>query len=264
MSETSVITPGQYIQHHLEHLTLNLKTFTIGGEGGGFWTLNLDTLIVSILLGFLIFGGMRLVATRLTEIPGKMQNIVEIILEFVNNAVHEIFHHKSTFIPALALTIFLWVFAMNAMDLLPVDLIPRLAGLFGIEHFKSVPTADPNATFAMSISVFMLIIIFNLRAKKHRLLKEMLTFPFGPWLFPINVAFRVVEECVKPLSLALRLFGNMFAGELIFILIALMPWWLQWPPGAVWAVFHILVITLQAFLFMMLTIIYLSMAHDAH
>lgn len=264
MSETSVITPGQYIQHHLEHLTLNLKTFTIGGEGGGFWTLNLDTLIVSILLGFLIFGGMRLVATRLTEIPGKMQNIVEIILEFVNNAVHEIFHHKSTFIPALALTIFLWVFAMNAMDLLPVDLIPRLAGLFGIEHFKSVPTADPNATFAMSISVFMLIIIFNLRAKKHRLLKEMLTFPFGPWLFPINVAFRIVEECVKPLSLALRLFGNMFAGELIFILIALMPWWLQWPPGAVWAVFHILVITLQAFLFMMLTIIYLSMAHDAH
>lgn len=264
MSETSVITPGQYIQHHLEHLTLNLKTFTIGGEGGGFWTLNLDTLIVSILLGFLIFGGMRLVATRLTEIPGKMQNIVEIILEFVNNAVHEIFHHKSTFIPALALTIFLWVFAMNAMDLLPVDLIPRLAGLFGIEHFKSVPTADPNATFAMSISVFMLIIIFNLRAKKHRLLKEMFTFPFGPWLFPINVAFRVVEECVKPLSLALRLFGNMFAGELIFILIALMPWWLQWPPGAVWAVFHILVITLQAFLFMMLTIIYLSMAQDAH
>ncbi|MFZ2314927.1 MAG: F0F1 ATP synthase subunit A [Gammaproteobacteria bacterium] len=264
MSETSVITPGQYIQHHLEHLTLNLKTFTIGGNDGGFWTLNLDTLIISMLLGLIIFGGMRLVANGLTEIPGKLQNIVEIILEFVNNAVHEIFHHKSTFIPSLALTIFLWVFAMNAMDLLPVDLIPKFVGLFGIEHFKSVPTADPNATFAMSITVFMLIIIFNLRAKKHRLIKEMLTFPFGPWLFPINIAFRVVEECVKPLSLALRLFGNMFAGELIFILIALMPWWLQWPPGAVWAVFHILVITLQAFLFMMLTIIYLSMAHDAH
>ncbi len=264
MSETSVITPGQYIQHHLEHLTLNLKTMSIGGEGGGFWTLNLDTLIISILIGLLIFGSLRFVATRMQEIPGMLQNIVEVTLEFVGNAVHEIFHHKSTFIPSLALTIFLWVFFMNAMDLLPVDLIPHIAAFFGAEHFKSVPTADPNATFAMSISVFLLIIVFNLRAKKHRLLKEMLTFPFGPWLFPINFAFRIVEECVKPLSLALRLFGNMFAGELIFILIAIMPWWAQWAPGGIWAIFHILVITLQAFLFMMLTIIYLSMAHDAH
>ena len=153
---------------------------------------------------------------------------------------------------------------MNAMDLLPVDFLPRLLGLFGVPYFKAVPTADPNATFAMSISVFLLIIIFNLKAKKHRLLKEMLTFPFGPYLFPINLAFRLVEECVKPLSLALRLFGNMFAGELIFILIAIMPWWIQWGPGAIWAIFHILVISLQAFLFMMLTIIYLSMAHEGH
>jgi F-type H+-transporting ATPase subunit a len=193
-----------------------------------------------------------------------LQNIAEIILEFVNNAVHEIFHHKSTFLPSLALTIFLWVFAMNAMDLLPVDFLPGILSHFGIAHFKTVPTADPNTTFAMSLSVFALIIFFNIKAKKHRLLKEMFTFPFGPWLFPINIAFRLVEECVKPLSLALRLFGNMFAGELIFILIAILPWWVQWPPGAIWAVFHILIITLQAFLFMMLTIIYLSMAHDAH
>ncbi len=263
MSEVVGITPGQYIQHHLEHLTLNLKTFSIG-EGGGFWTLNLDTLIVSVLLGVIIFGGLRLVATRLKEIPGKLQNVVEIIFEFVNNAVHDVFHHKTTFIPSLALTIFLWVFFMNAMDLLPVDFLPRILGIFGVPYFKSVPTADPNATFAMSLTVFVLIIAFNLRAKKHRLLKEMLTFPFGPYLFPVNFAFRVVEECVKPLSLALRLFGNMFAGELIFILIAIMPWYVQWPPGAIWAIFHILVITLQAFLFMMLTIIYLSMAHDAH
>lgn len=255
--------PGQYIQHHLEHLTLNLKTFTIG-EGGGFWTLNLDTMIISLLLGIVIFGGLRLVATRMTEIPGKLQNSVEIVLDFVNNSVHEIFHHKTTFLPALALTIFLWVFAMNTMDLLPVDFLPTVLSYFGIAHFKSVPTADPNATFAMSFTVFFLIIFFNIKAKKHRLLKEMLTFPFGPWLFPINVGFRLVEECVKPISLALRLFGNMFAGELIFILIAVMPWWMQWPPGAIWAVFHILVITLQAFLFMMLTIIYISMAHDAH
>jgi F-type H+-transporting ATPase subunit a len=264
MSATLSLTPGQYIEHHLEHLTLNLKTFTIGGEGGGFWTLNLDTLIISVFLGVLIFGGLRFVATRMKELPGKLQNMIEIVLEFVNGAVHETFHHKTNFIPPLALTIFLWIFAMNAMDLLPVDFLPKILSYVGVQHFKSVPTADPNATFAMSLSVFMLIIFFNLRAKKHRLLKEMLTFPFGPYLFPLNVAFRLIEECVKPLSLALRLFGNMFAGELIFILIAILPWWMQWPPGAIWAVFHILVITLQAFLFMMLTIIYLSLAHDAH
>lgn len=263
MIEASMMTPGQYIQHHLEHLTLNLKTLTIG-EPNGFWTLNLDTLIVSIILGILVFGTLRLIAVKMTEVPGRLQNIVEIIFEFVNDAVHEIFHHKTTFIPSLALTIFLWVFAMNAMDLLPVDLLPRLLSTVGIHYFKTVPTADPNATFAMSISVFFLIILYNLRVKKARLLKEMLTFPFGPYLFPINLAFRIVEECVKPLSLSLRLFGNMFAGELIFILIALMPWWIQWPPGFIWAVFHILVITLQAFLFMMLTIIYLSMAHEGH
>ncbi len=263
MTEASNITAGQYIQHHLEHLTLNLKTFTIDGDGG-FWTLNLDTMIVSVFLGILIFGGLRYVAARMKEVPGKLQNIVEIIIDFVNNAVHEIFHHKSTFIPSLALTIFLWIFAMNLMDLLPVDFLPRIFGFFGVPFFKSVPTADPNSTFAMSITVFLLIIFFNLRAKKHRLLKEMFTFPFGPYLFPVNFAFRLVEECVKPLSLALRLFGNMFAGELIFILIAIMPWWMQWPPGAIWAIFHILVITLQAFLFMMLTIIYLSMAQENH
>ena len=263
MSEMGLITPGQYIQHHLEHLTLNLKTMSIG-EGGGFWSLNLDTMITSIILGIIVFGAMRYVATHLTEIPGKLQNFVEMIITFVDKSVHEIFHHKSTFLPSLALTIFVWIFAMNAMDLLPVDLLPRFLGLFGVPYFKSVPTADPNATFAMSITVFLLIIFFNLKAKKHRLLKEMLTFPFGPYLFPVNFAFRIVEECVKPLSLALRLFGNMFAGELIFILIAIMPWWMQWPAGGIWAIFHILVITLQAFLFMMLTVIYLSMANDNH
>lgn len=257
------LTPGQYIQHHLEHLTLNLKTFSIG-EGGGFWTLNLDTMIVSILLGVLIVGSMRFVATRMKMVPTGLQNMVEIVIDFVKNSVQDIFHHKSDFIPSLALTIFLWVFFMNAMDLIPVDLIPRALSYVGVEHFKAVPTADPNATFAMSISIFLLVIFYNIKVKKHHLLKEMFTVPFGPYFFPVNFAFRIVEECVKPLSLALRLFGNMFAGELIFILIAIMPWWVQWPPGAIWAIFHILVITLQAFLFMMLTIIYLSMAHDSH
>lgn len=263
MVEASMITPGQYIQHHLEHLSLNLKTFTLD-DHGGFWTLNLDTLIVSAILGLMIFGSLRFVGSRMREIPGRLQNSIEMVHEFVNSSVHEVFHHKTVFLPSLAITLFLWIFFMNAMDLIPVDFIPRLVGLFGVPYFKSVPTADPNATFAMSISVFFLIIFFNIKVKKHRLLKEMLTFPFGPWLFPINFLFRVIEECVKPISLALRLFGNMFAGELIFILIAIMPWWMQWPPGLLWAIFHILIITLQAFLFMMLTIIYISMAHDSH
>jgi F-type H+-transporting ATPase subunit a len=261
MSE--LLTPGQYIQHHLGHWSLNLKTFTIG-EGGGFWTLNLDTFLVSAMIGILIFGSMRFVATRMKAVPTGLQNMVEMVHEFVGNSVQDIFHKKTTFIPSLALTIFLWVFFMNAMDLLPVDLIPKVLGYAGVEHFKAVPTADPNATFAMSISIFLLIIFFNIKVKGRHLLTEMFTKPFGIWLAPINFIFRLVEECVKPLSLALRLFGNMFAGELIFILIAIMPWWIQFPPGAIWAIFHILIITLQAFLFMMLTIIYLSMAHDSH
>jgi F-type H+-transporting ATPase subunit a len=259
----AMLTPAQYIQHHLEHLTLNLKTFTIDGELG-FWALNLDTLIVSITLAVLIMGTLRYVAVRMKEVPSGLQNFVEIIHEFVDKTVHEVFHHKTTFIPSLALSIFLWVFLMNAMDLLPVDFLPTVFGFFGAPYFKSVPTADPNVTFAMSLTVFFLIVFFNLRVKKHRLLKEMLTFPFGPYLFPVNFVFRLIEECVKPLSLSLRLFGNMFAGELIFILIAVMSWKIQWAPGAIWAIFHILIITLQAFLFMMLTIIYLSMAHEGH
>lgn len=216
---TDIATPGQYIQHHLEHLTLNLKTMTIG-EGGGFWSLNLDTMIVSILLGLLIFGALRFVATRMKEIPTGLQNITEIVFDFVGSSVRDIFHQKSDFIPAIALTIFLWVFAMNAMDLLPVDFLPSVLSHVGIAHFKSVPTADPNATFAMALTVFVLIIFFNIKAKKGHFVKELFTFPFGIYLFPLNIGFRVIEECAKPVSLALRLFGNMFAGELIFILIA--------------------------------------------
>lgn len=263
MVETNGITPSQYIQHHLEHLTLNLKTFTLG-NGGGFWQLNLDTLIVSILIALSIMFTMRWVAIRMKEVPGKLQNIVEMSLDFIGGTVKDVFHQKSTFLPSLALVIFLWVFLMNAMDMIPVDLLPRALSHVGVPYFKAVPTADINTTFAMSLSIFALIVFFNIKVKKQHLIKEMLTKPFGAWLFPVNILFRLIEECVKPLSLSLRLFGNMFAGELIFILIAIMPWWIQWPPGAIWAIFHILIITLQAFLFMMLSVIYISMAHDSH
>ncbi len=257
------LTAEKYIEHHLTHLAFNLKTMSFG-EGGGFWTLHVDTLGISIVLGIILFGGLRFIATRMKEVPNYWQSAAELLIEFVGNTVYEIFHKKNQFVSSLALTIFLWVFAMNALDLLPLDLVPRVLGMLGVTHFKVVPTTDPNATFGISFAVFLLIIFFNIKIKRTHLIKEMLSFPFGIYFFPVNLIFRLIEECVKPLTLSLRLFGNMFAGELIFILIAIMPWWVQWPPGAIWAIFHIFVITLQAFLFMMLTIIYLGMAHENH
>ena len=258
-------TPANYVQHHLEHLSFNLKTWSFSGQGS-FWNLNLDTFLLSAVLGigFLIL--FRWVAiTACSGVPGKIQNFVEILVEFVDKTVKESFHGVSQLIAPLALTIFVWVFLMNFMDLLPVDLLPTLLSLFGVGQFRSVPTADTNATFGMSIAVFILIIYYNLKIKGAKgLSKEMLVAPFGPYLFPINIVFRLLEECVRPISLSLRLFGNLFAGELIFILVALLPWWIQWTFGGVWAVFHILIIAIQAFIFMMLTIVYLSMAHETH
>ena len=258
-------TPANYVQHHLEHLSFNLKTWSFSGQGS-FWNLNLDTFLLSAVLGigFLIL--FRWVAiTACSGVPGKIQNFVEILVEFVDKTVKESFHGVSQLIAPLALTIFVWVFLMNFMDLLPVDLLPTLLSLFGVGHFRSVPTADLNATFGMSIAVFLLIIYYNVKIKGAKgLSKEMLVAPFGPYLFPINIVFRLLEECVRPISLSLRLFGNLFAGELIFILVALLPWWIQWTFGGVWAVFHILIIAIQAFIFMMLTIVYLSMAHETH
>ncbi len=257
------LTTGQYIQHHLENLTFNLHTMSLGRDG--FWTLNLDTLFVGLVTALLLGFMMRWVASRMTSgTPGRLQNFIEMIIEFVDRSVRETYHGKSPLIAPLALTIFVWIFTMNLMDLLPVDLLPRILGALGLGHFRSVPTSDPNATFAMSLTVFALIVFYNVTVKGLKLGKEILTQPFGAWLFPINILFRCIEEFVKPLSLSLRLFGNMFAGELIFILIAVMPWWAQWLPGGMWAIFHILIITIQAFIFMMLTIVYLSMAHDTH
>jgi len=252
-----------YIEHHLEHLQLNLSTFTLGKNG--FWTLNLDTFLVS-LASALIVGGLFFYAARRMQsgVPGRLQSFVEVIVGFVQRSTNETYHGESELIAPLALTLVAWIFFMNALDLLPVDLLPGFASLFGVPYLKTVPTADPNTTFAMSISVFALIIFYNLSVKKWHFGKEILVSPFGPWLFPLNIMFRLLEEFVKPFSLALRLFGNMFAGELIFVLIAQLPWWAQWLPGGVWAIFHILIITIQAFIFMMLTIVYLSMAHDLH
>ncbi len=265
MATNTTITPAEYVQHHLYHLPLNLKDFSLT-HGSGFWALNLDTILISWLCGFLFLGAFYAVARKATAgVPGKLQNFAEIMVGFVDGLVKESFHGKSDLIAPMALTIFIWVFLMNFMDLIPVDLLPRIAHELGLPYFRPVPTADPNLTFGLSITVFILIVFFNIKTKGGiGLTKEILTKPFGPFLFPLNFAFRILEDCVKPISLALRLFGNLFAGELIFILIALMPWWIQWTVGGVWAIFHILIIAIQAFIFMMLTIVYLSMAHETH
>ena len=249
------LTSAEYIEHHLHYWQ---------SASGAF---NLDTLFVSIILGVLFLGLFYAVARKAhSGVPGPLQNFVEMVIEFVDGTVKDVFHGKSALIGPLSLTIFLWVFLMSFMDLIPVDLIPRAVEPFGITHFRAVPTADLNLTFALSLSVFFLIFVYSIKMKGWRGFgKEVFTHPFGPWLFPINIIFRVIEDFSKPFSLAFRLYGNLFAGELIFVLIAaLLPWWFQWLPGGIWAIFHILIITLQAFIFMILTIIYLGMASESH
>jgi F-type H+-transporting ATPase subunit a len=250
------ITSTEYINHHLAHWTI----------GEGFWSIHADTLIISWILGLSFISIAYFVARKATSgVPRPWQNFVEMMLEMVAKQVTDSYHGKSKVIAPLALTIFVWVFLMNSMDLLPVDLLPMIAHLFGMDHLRVVPTADPNLTLGMSLSVFLMIIWTNLANKGlFGLIKEMTCKPFGIWLFPLNLFLRLIEEVAKPISLGLRLFGNIYAGELIFILIALLPWYTQWPLGAAWSIFHILIITIQAFVFMMLTIVYLSSAETAH
>ncbi|MBN2700861.1 MAG: F0F1 ATP synthase subunit A [Methylothermaceae bacterium] len=246
----------EYIIHHLTPLK----------AGDGFWTLHLDTLFFSGVLGLVFVLTFKYAAERaVSGVPGPIQNFAEMLVEFVDTQVKDTFHGRNELIAPMALTIFCWVFLMNLMDLIPVDLLPTIAALEGTPYLRVVPSTDLNATFAMSVSVFCLIIFYSFKVKGPlEFTKEILLQPFGIWFMPFNVLLRVVEEVAKPVSLALRLFGNMYAGELIFILIALMPWYIQPLLSFPWAVFHILIITLQAFIFMVLTIVYLSMAHASH
>jgi F-type H+-transporting ATPase subunit a len=267
------LTPGQYIVHHLVHWQYSFTTHKFG-PAKGFMVINVDTLLISTILGVFFcwlfwFAARR--ATRApdvgTSVPGKLQNFVEACIEQVETLVEESFHEKPpALIGPLALTVFTWVFLMSFMDLIPVDLLPMFSKSIGMSnHFKSVPTADLNVTFAMSLSVFILILGFNIGCKRFGFVKECLSKPFGWWLAPINLMFRCIEEFTKPVSLALRLYGNLFAGELIFILIAaLMPWWITWIPWNIWGIFHILIITVQSLIFMILTIVYISMAKTVH
>lgn len=265
MTEQTKMTSSEYIQHHLQHWQYSLTKLKVVHNDHSFWVLNLDTILVSAVIGVLFLGFFYFISRRVhSDHPNKLQNFLEMLIESIDNLVKETFHTENKLLGPLALTIFVWVFLMNFMDLVPVDLLPKIASWFGVHYFKSVPTADPMTTFALSISVFILIIYYNFKFKGMKLLIEVLSKPFGWFLMPINIVFRLIEEFVKPMSLSLRLFGNLFAGEVVFILIAIMPPWVQWLPGGIWSLFHILVITIQAFIFMMLTVVYLAMASETH
>ena len=262
--------PVEYIQHHLTNLSLDLTNFSIGNKEG-FWTIHLDVLFFSILLAAIIIWMAKKVGSNLDpDNPKGLQNFLEIILEFVERQVKEAFAGYNPLIGPLALTLFMWIFLMNAMDLLPVDLLPLIATWLEIPYLKVVPTTNLDTTLGFAGSVFALIIFYNIKVKGVAGFVKMYLFhPFPAHnlivkilLIPINFVMTLIEEVAKPVSMGLRLFGNMFAGELIFILIALLPWWIQWLPGGAWAIFHILIITLQAFIFMLLTIVYLSIAHQ--
>ncbi len=268
----------EYIQHHLTNLCVG-QCDPVTHKATGFWALHLDTLIMSFLIGALIVIVSWCLGRRLNrDAPSGFQNVVEAILEFVGNQVRDSFPGHNPLIAPLALTIFLWVFLMNAMDLIPVDLPGVILGLFGVQYFKIVPTTDLSTTFALSLTVFALVVFYSIKIKGPvGYLKMFLFHPFGKFFIPVNIVMTAIEEVAKPLSLGLRLFGNLFAGELVFLLIALIGGtlavgvvgWLFWFPlqitlGLGWLIFHLLIITLQAFIFMVLSIVYLGMAHQEH
>jgi len=291
MASEGAQTASGYIQHHLQ----NLQACKVDGQwvtnlpdpvtheartsicSGNFWAINLDSMFFTVLLGIVFSGLFYSVAKSMSKgTPGKLQAFIEQIVDIVDSSVKDTFHGKNPLIAPLALTIVCWVFLMNLMDLIPVDWLPQVSHMVGIEYLKVVPSTDPNITFGMSLSVFVLILYYSFKIKgfKGFVVGELLMNPLNPKdlgvpkiLWPLVCSFNFILETVallaKPLSLSLRLFGNMYAGELMFILIALLGLY-QLPLHFGWAVFHILVITLQAYIFMMLTIVYLSQAHEHH
>ena len=277
---TETLTSSEYIKHHLQNLTYGKLPDGSWGiahsaeeaKGMGFWAINLDTLGVSLVLGVMFLLLFRTAAKCANAgIPGGLQNFAEWIVEFIDTSVRGSFSGRNPLVAPLALTIFAWILLMNLMDLVPIDWIPQLAHMAGLPFFKVVPTTDPNTTFGLAISVFFLVIYYSIKMKGvGGFVGELTLQPFGKFGLPANIFLEGVNLIAKPVSLALRLFGNMYAGEMIFILIALMYGGgigvglfggvLQWS----WAVFHILIVTLQAFIFMTLTIVYLDMAHQEH
>ncbi|MBS7457993.1 F0F1 ATP synthase subunit A [Coralloluteibacterium stylophorae] len=280
-------SPSEYVTHHLHHLQ-------IFGDGR-FWDLNVDSMVMSVVLGLVAIGIFWLAARRATVgVPGKFQAFIEIVIQFIDGQVRDVYHGSRRFVGPIALTIFVWIFLMNAVKMLPVDLPPGIAhGALGLDYFRAVPTADLNVTAGMALAVLLLMIAFAVHSKgAYGFTKELVTAPFHAdsvamkiLLSPANLCLNVIEYLSKPVSLAMRLFGNIYAGELVFLLIALLgaaggsfiaeagagskfagvaAFAGAVIAGAGWEIFHILVITLQAFIFMILTVVYLSLSSEAH
>ena len=289
---TNAPTAGEYIRHHLHHLQKDFSFQNVEQRGiVDFSLFNLDSLVYSLLLGaigcFLLWRAAR---HATSGVPGRFQAAVEILSEFVDNQAKGVVHSAKSrkLVSPLALTVFLWIFLMNAMDMLPVDVIPSLwhgAGpALGFNNYmRVVPTADVSTTLGLSCSVLLVCLVYNVAIKGvGGWVHELVAAPFGDkwFLYPVNFLMQLIEFAAKTMSHGMRLFGNMFAGELVFMLIALMggAWAWQFNPlsggfwlgfghvvaGTVWSIFHILVITLQAFIFMMLTLIYVGQAHESH
>ena len=269
MAAGTELTPTSYIGHHLTFLAK-----PIGGEGG-FWTLHVDTFVTTLILGALCFGFLWLVTRKASSgVPSKTQASVELSIDFVNDQVKGIYQGTSPLVAPLALTTFVLVLFMNAMDFLPVDIMAWIyENVFHLHNWRTVPTADVNTTFALALSVFALMIFYSIKVKGlGGWIHELFCAPFGsnPILWPFNLLFNAVEYLSKPLSHSLRLYGNMYAGEIIFMLLGM--WAATGLVGTVfggvlhlgWAIFHILIVALQAYIFMMLTVVYIAMAHEHH
>ena len=318
---------SSYILHHLTNLKLDLHTMRIDPEASGFWVLHLDSMVFSVVLATIFLFMFRLAARKATSgVPGKWQNFIELCVESVDSQVKDAYHHGARFVAPMALAVGFWVFFMNFMDMLPVDLLPAVAGGFGVDHLRTVPSTDPNVAIGMSLTVFLIAFGYSFVAKGVKGVgAEFLFHPFGKWMLPVNFLLKCVEELAKPISLGLRLFGNMYAGEMIFILLAsftlslgapematvgswgallaaaglmvltvflfargkallglalllgipiigalgLLPsalssGYAQMELSTAWTLFHILIISLQAYIFMTLTTVYMAMAADHH
>jgi len=317
---------SSYILHHLTNLKLDLHTMRIDPEASGFWVLHLDSFLFSVVLALIFVVMFRLAARKATSgVPGKWQNFIELCVQGVDSQVKDAYHHGAKFVAPTALLVGFWVFLMNFMDMLPVDLLPALASGVGVDHLRTVPSTDPNIAIGMSLTVFLIAFGYSFVAKGvSGVGAEFLFHPFGKWMLPVNFLLKCVEELAKPISLGLRLFGNMYAGEMIFILLASFTLGLGAPEAATttnlaalvvaaalmvltvflfargkalwalvlllgiplaglvglpaalsggytqialataWTIFHILIISLQAYIFMTLTVVYMAMAADHH
>jgi F-type H+-transporting ATPase subunit a len=275
MAASEELSPTEYINHHLTFFTHSVN------ESGGFWAVNVDTMLTTLVVCVLAFGFLWLVARKAsTGVPGRTQAFVELSLDFINDQVKGIYNGPSAIVAPIALTTFVLTLLLNAMDFLPVDIVSGALHAVGFEHYRFVPTADVNTTFALALSVFAMMIYFSIKMKGlGGWIHELFAAPFGSnvLLWPFNFLFNLIEYVSKPLSHSLRLFGNMYAGEIIFLLIAMLAasvlslgWWAPvfWVLSVgfnfAWAIFHILIVGLQAYIFMMLTVVYIAMAHEHH